>query len=217
MIKKALTSSTLRRYLFLLVGLFVNALGISLITKADIGTSPISGIPYTLSLGFAPTLGAFTFWFSLGLIVIQLLIMRRAFPRRYWLQIPVAILLSVFIDLTMAMLGGLRFTGYLSNIFGLAVGCLILGAGVYMEVAAGVVMLPGECTVKALTLLGNTDFGKTKVAFDFSLALIALLIGLALFHAPAGIREGTFVSALTVGLIARAIDRAVGRRIQVLF
>lgn len=99
----------------------------------------------------------------------------------------------------------------------IAAGCLILGAGVYMEVAAGVVMLPGECTVKALTLLGNTDFGKTKVAFDFTLAVGALVIGLVLFHAPAGIRDGTFISALTVGLIARAIDRAVGRRIQVLF
>lgn len=36
---------TLKRYLIFLVGLFVNSLGVSLITKANLGTSPISSIP----------------------------------------------------------------------------------------------------------------------------------------------------------------------------
>ena len=35
----------LRRYVFFIVGLFVNSLGIALITKGDLGTSPISSIP----------------------------------------------------------------------------------------------------------------------------------------------------------------------------
>ena len=35
----------IRRYLFFIAGLFVNALGVSLITKASLGTSPISSIP----------------------------------------------------------------------------------------------------------------------------------------------------------------------------
>ena len=42
----------LKRYLIFLVGLFVNSLGVSLITKANLGTSPISSIPYVLSLNF---------------------------------------------------------------------------------------------------------------------------------------------------------------------
>ena len=41
-----------KRYLIFLVGLFVNSLGVSLITKANLGTSPISSIPYVLSLNF---------------------------------------------------------------------------------------------------------------------------------------------------------------------
>ncbi|MFR3881660.1 MAG: DUF6198 family protein [Lachnospiraceae bacterium] len=48
---------TLKRYLIFLVGLFVNSLGVSLITKANLGTSPISSIPYVLSLNFPFTLG----------------------------------------------------------------------------------------------------------------------------------------------------------------
>ena len=58
----------LKRYIVFLIGLFINSLGVSLITKADLGTSPISSIPYVLSLNFPFTLGQFTIAFSLLLI-----------------------------------------------------------------------------------------------------------------------------------------------------
>ena len=47
----------LKRYIVFLIGLFINSLGVSLITLADLGTSPISSIPYVLSLNFPPDPG----------------------------------------------------------------------------------------------------------------------------------------------------------------
>ena len=61
-----------KRYFIFILGLFVNSVGVALITKADLGTSPISSIPYTLSLSFVPTIGQFTIIFSLFLILIQI-------------------------------------------------------------------------------------------------------------------------------------------------
>lgn len=72
----------IKRYLFFLAGLFVNSFGVAFITKADLGTSPISSIPYTLSLGFRPTLGMFTLYMSLVLIAVQLLLLRKKFPEK---------------------------------------------------------------------------------------------------------------------------------------
>ena len=40
----------MKRYVVFFVGLFINSLGVSLITLADLGTSPISSVPYVLSL-----------------------------------------------------------------------------------------------------------------------------------------------------------------------
>ena len=60
----------------------------SLITKA--GTSPISSIPYVLSLNFAFTLGNFTIFFSVLLILLQILILRKNFKLENVLQIPVS-------------------------------------------------------------------------------------------------------------------------------
>ena len=68
----------LKRYVIFLVGLFVNSLGVSFVTKANLGTSPISSIPYVLSLNFPMTLGNFTILFSLLLIGLQLIILRKS-------------------------------------------------------------------------------------------------------------------------------------------
>ena len=46
----------IKRYCIFMIGLFINSLGVSLITKANLGTSPISSIPYVLSLNFPLTL-----------------------------------------------------------------------------------------------------------------------------------------------------------------
>ena len=153
----------LRRYIFFIVGLFVNSLGIALITKGDLGTSPISSIPYTLSIGFTPSLGMFTLYYSL-----------------------------------------------------LLVGCVVLGIGVFMEMAANVVMLPGECTVKAISTTWNTDFGKTKVAVDVTMAVSAALLGVILYWQIAGVREGSLISALLVGFLARLFNRKIGEPVQTL-
>ena len=205
-----------RRYLFFIAGLYVNSLGISLITKAELGTSPISSIPYTLSIGFPLSLGMFTLFYSLLLIVIQLVILGRRFPRQFWLQLPVSLGFSLFIDLSMGSLWFLSPESYPVKLICLLVGCLVLGVGVFMEMAASVVMLPGECTIKAISSTWNKDFGKTKVAVDLTMALSAAALGCFLYGALTGVREGTLISALLVGLIARWINQHLGSRAQAL-
>lgn len=205
-----------RRYVFFVVGLFVNSLGISFITKANLGTSPISSIPYTLSLGFPWSLGMFTMIFSVLLMVIQLVILRKRFSKELWLQLPISVLFSAFIDLTMAMLFFINPQTYVLQVASLLVGCVILGFGVFMEMAANVVMLPGECTVRAISSTWNTDFGKTKIAVDVTMAVTAAVLGVALYWQIAGVREGSLISALLVGFLARIFNRKIGGPVQTL-
>lgn len=197
----------IKRYLLFLIGLFINSLGVSLITKADLGTSPISSIPYVLSLNFPFTLGQFTIVFSLVLIFLQLLILRRNFRAEHLLQIPISILFGYFIDLTMVMLFFVDPHSYIACILYLLVGCLILGFGVYTEVLADVAMLPGESFVRAVSSTWKTEFGSTKVVFDVSLTVIAAVFSFVFAHRLDGVREGTVIAALLVGFIARLFGR----------
>ena len=197
----------LKRYLIFLVGLFVNSLGVSLITKANLGTSPISSIPYVLSLNFPFTLGNFTIFFSIFLIVLQLIILRKNFKLEHILQIPVSIIFGYFIDLTMILFSWVNPEAYIMKIVYLLIGCLILGVGVYMEVLADVVMLPGESFVRAIVLTWKTNFGTTKICFDVSMSVIAAVLSFVFAGRLAGVREGTVIAALLVGFIARLIGK----------
>ena len=92
-----------RRYVLFLFGLYVNSLGIALTTRANLGTSPITSVPYVLSIRFPLSLGMFTLFFSLLLIAIQLIILGKRFPKQFLLQLPVIPIFSLFIDLSMAL------------------------------------------------------------------------------------------------------------------
>ena len=197
----------LKRYLIFLVGLFVNSLGVSLITKANLGTSPISSIPYVLSLNFPFTLGNFTIFFSIFLIVLQLIILRKNFKLEHILQIPVSIIFGYFIDLTMILFSWVNPEAYIMKIVYLLIGCLILGFGVYTEVLANVAMLPGESFVRAIVMTWHTEFGVTKICFDVSMTVIAGVLSFVFAGKLADVREGTVIAALLVGFIARLFGR----------
>lgn len=177
----------LKRYIIFLIGLFINSLGVSLITKADLGTSPISSIPYVLSLNFPMTLRQFT------------------------------ILFGYFIDLTMVLLTFVHPQAYGFKIVYLLIGCVILGFGVYMEVLANVAMLPGESFVRAVSTTWNTNFGNTKVAFDVSLTVIAAILSFLFAKRLDGVREGTIIAALLVGFIARLFGKYLAFLNPILF
>ena len=200
----------IKRYIFLLAGLFVNGLGVSFITKAGLGTSPITSIPYTLSLGFTPTVGMFTLVFNIFLVILQVILLRRNFQLQSLLQLPIIALFSFFIDLTMSLLGFMQPETYAMKVVSLIVGCLILGFGVFMEMVANVAMLPGEATVRAVSDVFSTDFGKTKIAFDSSMTVIAAIVSFIMFKHLDGVREGTIVAAILVGFIARLFKKYIG-------
>ena len=191
----------LKRYVIFIIGLFINSMGVSLITKADLGTSPISAIPYVLSLNFLFSLGQFTIAFSL------LLILGKNFKPEHALQIPVSIAFGYFIDLCMELLFFIQPQSYPQKVVYLLAGCVILGTGVYMEMLTDVVMLPGESFVRAVVQRWNTDFGITKIVFDVSMTVTAAVLAFGFAGALEGVREGTIVAALLVGFIARSIGK----------
>ena len=191
----------LKRYLLFLVGLFINALGVSLVTKASLGTSPISSIPYVLSLKFPLTLGNFTIIFSILLIVLQIAILRKNFKIENILQIPVSIAFGYFIDLTMYLFFWVKPGNYGMKLIALLAGCIVLGFGVYLEVLADVVMLPGESFVRAIVQTWHTNFGTTKIIFDSSMTVIAGILSFIFWGKLNGVREGTIIAALLVGFI----------------
>lgn len=152
----------------------------------------------------------FTLVFNIFLVILQVILLRRNFQLQNLLQLPIIALFSFFIDLTMSLLGFMQPETYAMKIVSLIVGCLILGFGVFMEMVANVAMLPGEATVRAVSDVFSTDFGKTKIAFDSSMTVIAAILSFIMFKHLDGVREGTIVAAILVGFIARLFKKYIG-------
>lgn len=99
------------RCLCFTAGLLVNSFGVALITKATLGTSPISSIPYVLDLRFAPTFGQFTFVLNMAYIAAQAALLRRDFRPVQLLQVVANVIFSAFIDVSMGLLWWLSPAG----------------------------------------------------------------------------------------------------------
>ena len=194
------------RYLWFIVGVLVNSFGIALITKAALGTSPISSVAYVLSLALPLTIGQFTFIMNMVFIALQPVLLRREYRPIQVLQIAVNVVFSAFLDVSMGMLSWLDPTTLPAQLAALLVGCAILGVGVAVEVAPDVLMVPGEGLVRAIYIVvsrrfGSARFGTIKNLFDISLMLIAVVLSLAFFGYLNGIGVGTVIAALLVGRI----------------
>jgi uncharacterized membrane protein YczE len=191
-----------------LFGLLCMGFGIGLITKAGLGTSPISSLAYVLSLIFPFSFGQFTLAFSVLFLLLQLPILKKDFKKRDWLQIIVAVIFGIFVDLGMRACSGLNPVFYPWRLSLLAVGCLVMAIGVYLQVRADIIMNPGEGLVKAIASKGKFEFGAVKIAFDATLVVLAILLSLFIFHAVRGVREGTLVAAVLTGYLTRCLGKA---------
>ncbi len=197
-----------KRYTLFLIGLFVMAVGIALMVRAELGTSPISSIPYVFSLKFSEiSLGVFTILWNIFLILGQVLILRRKFRWFQLVQIPLTFLFGIFVDFSKYILDFLHPQEYWKQAAVLILGCLVLALGVSFTVVAGVVMNSGEAFVNAVAQQTGKNFGTIKVFFDSALVLLSAAFSLLFFGRIVGVREGTVIAALLSGFIIRFFNR----------
>ena len=197
----------LPRYLWFLAGVLINSFGVALITRAALGTSPISSLPYVLSFRFPVTLGQFTFAMNLFFILGQVLLLRRDFQPIQLLQVAVNAVFSAFIDVSMDLLSWLEISSLPMAVLVLVLGCAVLAFGISVEVAPLVPRVPGGGIGQGQAAVTRWRFGNVKVGFDAALVSTALVLSLLFFHRLQGLGAGTILSALAVGRFVNLYNR----------
>ena len=133
------------RYLTFLVGIFVMSVGIAMTVHSKIGTTPISSIPLLMSHVTAFTLGQYTVAINVVLLIAQIIILGRRFEPIQYLQLPAAFVFGAFCDLSVWLLRDLQPPDvYPWQLLYSAVGSLVLGVGVWLQVTPRVLMLAGD-------------------------------------------------------------------------
>lgn len=202
----------IKRYLLLLAGLAVMAFGVAFSIKASLGTSPISSVPYVVSLFSPLTVGTATITMHCVFILLQILILRKNYHPIQLMQLPVAIFFGYLTDFGVWAVQGISWDTYWQQWIICLIGILLVSVGVSLEVKAGVVVLAGEGVVLAICkVLPKVKFGYMKVGFDVTLVVIACILSIVFTGRLQGVREGTVAAALLVGLIAKQLGKLLAR------
>lgn len=184
--------------------LFVMSLGIALVTRGNLGTTPISSLPLVSSYASNLTFGETTFLINLLFVVAQWLLLRRSINKVLLLaQIPITFAFSYFIDTSMKFTEFLSSDVYWKCLAVSMLGNVVLRLGVALEVFSGAAALPGEGLVLAVSTVLHKPFSSVKIANDVILVLLVLLLSYCVFHGIRGLREGTVISALCVGVCVK--------------
>lgn len=196
--------------MILLTGLFILTVGIALSVKADLGTSPISSVPYVLSLAIPVSMGMLFNILNIFFILLQIILLRKDYHWIQLLQLPVALVFGMFTDLAMYLLSAnVHITGYLFQWAACLASILLIALGVYLQVKARLIYLAGEGLCLAVSKVFHVEFGKVKTGLDLSLVTIGIIASFVLLHRLEGVREGTIAAALLVGTTVRLYNRKI--------
>ncbi|MCH5323903.1 MAG: YitT family protein [Eubacterium sp.] len=205
----------LKRYVLLVIGLFLSALGVAAAKQGGLGVSPISSVANIVSikLDFF-TMGTWLIIWNCVLIVGQIIILRKDFKLIQLLQVPLSFVFGWFTDFGMWCVSAVPQDIYPVQLLMTVLGTLILAFGISLAVAANVIMNSGEAFVKAVSDKTHKSFGNVKVIFDISCVVLSVILSFIFFGELVGTREGTVIAAVCTGFAVKLFQKLVGKPVE---
>ena len=197
------------RIAIMVVGIALVAFGIALSRNTDLGLSANSAIPGVVNYATGFSLGTAMFVFSLLLVLAQIVLLRREYNPLQLLSLPFLFIFSAFIDLFVPVTALFRMVNYFARLAFSVLSCVFNACGVWLQAKAALIMLPADGAAQTISHVLRTDFGKTKVVFDSAMIAIAAIASFLLMGGLYGVREGSIIAAVIVGMIIRFIDRCL--------
>ncbi len=195
------------------IGLFIMTVGIAFSVRSDLGVSPVSSPPYTLTVVWNVEMGMATFLFHVALVLLQILLLRRKYKPKNLLQLAVGVVFGLFTTLCNSLVMMIPMPDSLPfRIIMLAVSIVIVAIGIFLYVPADIMPLAGEGTMLAISQVTGFKFSNVKIGFDVSVSVISLVICLITVHNPGSVGIGTVVSAVLTGAALGVITRIFGEK-----
>ena len=202
---------TIRLALYFM-GLFIMTLGVSMSVKSNLGVSPVSSIPYTITCITGLEMGKATILFHAFLVIIQIIILRKAFKMKNLLQVAVGIVFGYFTTFSNYLFSFLPDVNHMGiRLAMMLVSTFIIAVGIFFYLPADIIPLAGEGVMKTISDVLHIPFNKVKVAFDVTMVIVSLIACLIALHELGSVGVGTIVAAILVGTILGVINKKFGK------
>ena len=195
------------------IGLFIMTIGIALSVKSNLGVSPVSSIPYTMTCVWGIEMGKATILFHIVLVVIQILLLRKNFKPVQLLQVLVGIVFGYFTTFCNYMVSFLPTPHNLAiRLVMVLASTVFVAFGIFLYLPADLIPLAGEGCMQAVSSVTHIEFSKVKTGFDCTMVLVSAITCLTLLHSLGSVGAGTIIAAILVGTLVGIINRAFGRQ-----
>ena len=195
------------------VGLFIMTVGIALSVKSNLGVSPVSSIPYTMTCVWGIEMGKATIIFHAALVLIQILILRKRFKPINLLQVVVGIVFGYFTTFCNYLATYLPSTdNMVMRIVLMLVSTVFIAVGIFFYLPADLIPLAGEGVMQAVSDVTKIEFSKVKIGFDCSMVVISVITCLICIHSLGSVGVGTVIAAFLVGFNLGRVNKAFGAK-----
>lgn len=204
---------SINRIIIYICGIFLLALGGVLAIKSNLGASPVSSLPLSISKVSSISLGtaaAILFTIYVGM---QIILLKRDFKMIQLLQIVFAILFGQIMNFFNLIIN-INVDSFYIRIFICILSFFITSLGIVFTITADIVPVAPDGLSQAISKKSRIDFGKAKIYFD---CVIVILSGsILLFNGKGldGLGIGTILSALLVGRIVAYINKSLKHKIE---
>lgn len=192
-------------------GFLIMTLGIAISVKSNLGVSPVSSIPYTITCVLGVEMGKATIIFHTLLVIMQILLLRKNFKMKNLLQIPVGVVFgyfTTFCNYLMSFIGTPQ--SMIIRVLMMLISTFLIAFGIFMYVPADIMPLAGEGAMLAISEVTKKPFANIKLIFDVSMVVISLVTCLFIIHSFGSVGIGTIIAAVLVGTELKCITKLLG-------
>ncbi len=186
------------RMLIYSFGVMAVSLGIVLCKKCNLGISPVSSIPFVLEEMTGLSFGKMTMLFHMINTAIQLVLMKKVWDMKIYLQIPLGLVFGIVIDFFQRQV---VFDGnYLVyQITALVLSIFFTALGMVCMLHMNLIQNPPDGVVKCFCDRTGLELGKGKIYYDCFCVMISMVLGIVFLKKIRGFGVATVLSAIFVG------------------
>lgn len=189
----------IKRYVAMLILIIVTGIGAAFSIKAAIGVGAWDAMTQTMGFLTGIKVGTMGMIINISCVAGELLILRKDFKLKHFLQIPLSVLLGVVVNFVLYnVLGDVSFDSYALRLAVLISSYTLLAAsvGAIMDLNAVTFALEGLC----MAVAGKTGmkFSNLRQLVDV-ICIVVVLILVVTIKVPLVVREGTVIGMLMFG------------------
>lgn len=199
------------RFLIFFFGLCSLSLGIATVTHAGLGTGTISLLAFLLTKLTGLSMGFFVFLTNVFFFILQILVDHKNVWIKAFRQLPICFIFGMIFDVAMMITSVMVPQTYTHQILMVLLGTTFTGLGVASMVFARLAILPPEGLVLSIMQRWGGSFGHLRMGLDLFLVAITVILSLMSFGTIVGLREGTLITALLSGQLAKVFLKVWGK------